>query len=253
LPLAWTVTWLAGVMAVAWYVGRSLARPVLGKPKSRYKPPPSAAVLVVALFLLPLVIEPLRVLLFGPGYPLEILLLTCLRNLGLGLAALSAWPLCLHLAALVSLFLVLVASSMTHGPLVLAQLGTYAATATLWLMRAYWNGLRWRPMAGQKAGLPLAGPVLILAIAGSVFAASTWGPTRRLLGTLWELLPSSGGTGDYHANARGGINDGDDEVRGTENARSVGFTDSDFFLDSPLPSLYDAFNDLYGEPYKPKE
>ena len=38
-----------------------------------------------------------------------------------------------------------------------------------------------------------------------------------------------------------------------ENARSTGMTQSDTFLDSPLPSLYDMFNETYGEPFKPKD
>ena len=29
--------------------------------------------------------------------------------------------------------------------------------------------------------------------------------------------------------------------------------ETDQFLDSPLPNLYDIANDLYGEPFKPKE
>jgi hypothetical protein len=94
---------------------------------------------------------------------------------------------------------------------------------------------------------------MILALLGSTAAAATLGPGRRLAGTLFELLPSSGGTTWYDPASRGGINDGDDEVRGTENAQSIGFVESDIFLDSPQASLYDAFTDLYGEPLKPRE
>jgi len=34
---------------------------------------------------------------------------------------------------------------------------------------------------------------------------------------------------------------------------SSGFADSDAYLDTDRPSLYDAFNDMYGEPSKPKK
>ncbi len=69
---------------------------------------------------------------------------------------------------------------------------------------------------------------------------------------LGEWLPTSGGTGGYDPFARGGVNDGDDEVKG-DNARSTGMVETDSVLDSPLPSLYDMFNDMYGEPFKPRE
>jgi transglutaminase-like putative cysteine protease len=77
------------------------------------------------------------------------------------------------------------------------------------------------------------------------------GPQRaaRVLG---ELLPTSGGTGGYDPFARGGINDGGHEVSG-DNARSTGMTQTDSFLDSPLPSLYDMISDMYGKPFKPKD
>ena len=45
-------------------------------------------------------------------------------------------------------------------------------------------------------------------------------------------------------------NDGDDEVKGER--EQLG-SPSETFLDSPLPSLYDMFNDQYGEPFKPKD
>jgi transglutaminase-like putative cysteine protease len=75
---------------------------------------------------------------------------------------------------------------------------------------------------------------------------------RRAARVLGEWLPTSGGTGGYDPFARGGVNDGDDEVKG-ENAKSTGMTQTDTFLDSPLPSLYDMINDQYGEPFKPKD
>src|SRR5262249_48832755 len=52
--------------------------------------------------------------------------------------------------------------------------------------------------------------------------------------------------------SRGGVNDGDDETKGND-PRSTGMTQTDVFLESPLASLYDVINDLYGEAFKPKE
>src|SRR5438067_13749267 len=92
---------------------------------------------------------------------------------------------------------------------------------------------------------------VVVGLVGCVLGLIAVGPQRaaRVLG---EWLPTSGGTGGYDPFTRGGVNDGDDEVKG-DNARSTGMTQSDTFLDSPLPSLYDMFNDRYGEPFKPKD
>jgi hypothetical protein len=253
VPVAMTVGWLALALAVAWYVGRFVTAPDSRGCGTGHKPAPVAAAILVALLVLPLLVEAVRGGLRGQANPLELVLLGCGRNLGLGLAALAAWPLCLRLAALVSLFMVLVGSSLASGPVVVALLGAYVAAGCCWLMLLYWSGLRWHGAAEGTAHLPLAAPLLIVAVTGSIVGTAWFGPTRRLLGTLAELLPSSGGTQTYNPYARGGVNDGDDEVAATENAHSTGFTQSDVFLDSDQPTLYDAFNDLYGEPFKPRD
>ena len=53
-------------------------------------------------------------------------------------------------------------------------------------------------------------------------------------------------------NARSGVGDGDNEVSASEHPQSVGFTESEVYLETDRPSLYDAFNESYGEPFKPK-
>src|SRR5690349_15992013 len=73
-----------------------------------------------------------------------------------------------------------------------------------------------------------------------------------ILVLIMAAVPTSGGTGDHDPFARSGLNDGDDEVKG-RNARSTGMVESDVFLDSPLPSLYDMINDQFGEPFKPQD
>jgi hypothetical protein len=70
---------------------------------------------------------------------------------------------------------------------------------------------------------------------------------------LAGLVPSSGGTEDSNPDARSGVNDGDNEVAASSDPKSVGFTDSDVYLETDRPSLYDAFSDMYGEPVKPRK
>src|SRR5207244_6392008 len=99
--------------------------------------------------------------------------------------------------------------------------------------------------------LPWLALFLVLGLVGSVLGLVAVGP-QRAAHVLGEWLPTSGGTGGYDPFARGGVNDGDEEVRG-DNAHSTGMTETDTFLDSPLPSLYDMISDVYGEPFKPKD
>ena len=61
---------------------------------------------------------------------------------GLGWPRVPGWLLCLRLACAVSLFLMLFAVSMTGHPAVMAVLGLYTATGSVWLMLAYWAGLK---------------------------------------------------------------------------------------------------------------
>jgi hypothetical protein len=68
-----------------------------------------------------------------------------------------------------------------------------------------------------------------------------------------EWVGSSGGSGETNELATSGVGDGPNEVAASENADSVGFTDSDIYLESERPSLFDAFNEQYGEPYKPRK
>lgn len=226
----------------------------------RLVPPRYVLVLLLLLGAAPFVLEPLRRRWTGDGYPLEFQMVFALRNLGLGLAAFAVWPICLRLACIVSFFLILFAVSLTTHPAVLWLLGFYSALGSVWLMLAYWARLRRCAAVPEVAvlevessqhRLPWLAAFLVVSVVGCVLAVMAFGP-QRAARVLAEWLPTSGGTGGYDPYARGGINDGDDEVRG-ENARSTGMVDTDAFLDSPLPSLYDMFNDMYGEPFKPKE
>ena len=183
-----------------------------------------------------------------------------LRNLGLCLAAFAAWPLCARMACAVSFFLLLFAVSLTSHPAVLWLLGLYSVTGSVWLMLAYWSkhqqcttfadGAVVDVPPGQHR-VPWAATFIVMSVVGCTLAVFAFGP-QRAARVLAEWLPTSGGTGGYDPFARGGINDGDDEVRGN-NPRSIGTLETDEFLDSPLASLYDIADDLYGEPFKSKE
>jgi transglutaminase-like putative cysteine protease len=249
-------------LATVWVGVAALLGWLVPPPADGGRMPPRFVQLVLLLLTAaPFVIEPLRRRWTDAGYPLELQMVFGLRNLAVGLAAFSAWRLCLRLACVASLFLMLFAIAMTDHPAVLTLLGLYSAAGSVWLMLVYWSGLRRFFVASETAvavevqpgreRLPWLAAVIFTALAAGVLGLIAVGP-QQAARALGEWLPTSGGTGGYDPFARGGLNDGDDEVKG-DNARSTGMTQADNFLDSPLPSLYDMFNDMYGEPFKPKE
>jgi transglutaminase-like putative cysteine protease len=222
-------------------------------------PPRYVSLLILLLGAAPFIIEPLRRRWTGDGYPLELQMVFALRNLGLGLAAFAVWPLCLRSASVVSLFLILFSATLTNHPAVLWLIGLYSAAGSVWLLLVYWSGVQQylavpRPASVERQADPRSLPwltaLIALGVVGCVFATVALGP-QRLARVLGEWLPTSGGTGDFDLFARGGLNDGDDQMRGN-NPRSTGIVETDLFLDSALPSLYDITNDLYGKPFKPK-
>ncbi|MFO0888146.1 MAG: transglutaminase-like domain-containing protein [Isosphaeraceae bacterium] len=254
--LARAALWTSLAAAAAKIARGTLARDVRGGGRGGGREATRAHAVVILVILVafasPFAAEAARLARYGRPGPLEIVLISALRNLGLGLAFLSDRAGFARLAALVSLFLMLAASSVADGPLVLGLLSVYAAVGSLWLALAYWRAMDFRGGPEQRRRLPLGSLTLALGLIGIVGAFAAVGPTRAAM-ALAALVPSSGGTDQDDPDARGGVGDGDNEVRGSENPQSVGFTDSDIYLDSDRPTLYDAFNEMYGEPVKPKQ
>jgi hypothetical protein len=239
---------VAPAIVVAWYFGR---RASLTHSKERGGPTPLAVAMLLALFGEPFVLEAGRLLLFGRSAMPEVVLLSGVRNLGLGLATLSHRPVCARLAAVISLFLTLVATSLGEGRLIAGLVGLYAVAGTSWLMLAYWGRVVGADARGDRRvpARALAGVAGVVVTLAAVLAI---GPADAAL-VLAGVMPTSGGTLWNDPDARGGVNDGDNEVAASERPESVGFTQSEIYLDTDRPSLYDAFNETYGEPYKPRE
>src|SRR5207248_3175052 len=86
--------------------------------------------------------EPLGRWLLGPGRPLEIVMMTGLRNLMLGLAAAACWRKYEQLAGLVSLFIVLFAATLVSSTPVYLLIAVYSAMAVWWMAATHWDGLR---------------------------------------------------------------------------------------------------------------
>lgn len=215
------------------------------------------AVFVVAL-LMPIAFDPLVRAWTGDGLPLELQMVNGLRTLGLALAAAAAWPACRRLAGVVALFLALFATAMGDQPAIPYLLAALAATGGVWLVLGYRADLSAAAATETEAvvervrvRVPVREALVfgtLALVAGGVVVA---GPTRTL-GTLGELVPTSGGTGNQDPFARYGTNDGPEETRG-ENANSVGMVESDQFIESQQDTLLDLVGDMYGKAHKPPQ
>jgi hypothetical protein len=248
-----------GLAAIWVAVAALVARFVPTPDDPRRKPPVWVFLLLVALATAPFAVEPLRRNWTGDGYPLELQMVCGLRNVGLGLAACAGWLLCLRLACVVSLFLILFAAAMTNHPAVMAVLGLYTATGSVWLMLVYWAGLRSVFVAPEKAvavevqaggeRVPWLGLTLLIILLGGAVALVVVGPKRAAF-ALGELMPTSGGTGETDPFARYGIGDGPEETAG-DDAKAAGIVETDKMIEDNKNSLIDAVNDMYGPPLKP--
>ena len=93
-PRAVTLAWTAGLVlplaaVAAWRHARRLAAPGIGSNLGHSAASPSAIIALIALFVMPFGYEAGRLVLLGSPMMAEVTLLTALRNLGLGLAAMA--------------------------------------------------------------------------------------------------------------------------------------------------------------------
>ena len=189
---------------------------------------------------------------FGSGSePFEMLLLTSLQLSAMVLAAFSFMPRLSGTSVLLSSFLLLFATIMTTSPLALVLACIYGVLGLWWLMGAYWERIEGAFVASsverstpvRVSTIGTTGLVLLL-LAGFLGATSTSAVALR------GFMPTSGGNRWHDLHARSGVGDGDAMVAAKENAVSFGPVESELFLDSDMPSLYDMLDDTYGEPTK---
>jgi hypothetical protein len=247
------VEWSRGQIAVVWLLEVSivaLAHLWIARTPQRRERWLKLAFPLVALGMLgPGLLDPLTRSVLSRGQTLDGLLLDGLGYAVLGLAIFSYHSAVRRLSCAGSLFLTVFSCCLSSDPFVLTLVVAYAVLGVWWLMGAYWEGLQGKLAAESQEPLPRRWLFGLPAVVVAVLLMIPWNGRESLL-TLWGFLPSSGGTGHFDEFARSGVNDGDLLVGAKDNARSFGPVESEVFMDSEQPSLYDVFNDTYGEPLK---
>ena len=182
--------------------------------------------------------------------PLEVLLLTSLQLAAIVLALFSHLPRLGGTTVLLSSFLLLFATTMASNALTLGLAGIYGAMGLWWLMGAYWDRLAGTFVASKvERRIPIRVSVLSVTAIVLLVLGALIGMTSSSAIALRGFMPTSGGTQWHDPHARSGVGDGDALVAAKENALSFGPVESDLFLESDMPSLYDMFNETYGEPF----
>ncbi|MHC4878574.1 MAG: transglutaminase domain-containing protein [Planctomycetota bacterium] len=218
---------------------------------SRGLPAPLSLVpILCGVALLPFAVELVARHMYHRGWTLELTLLSLLRNLVLGLCAASVWPRFQRLGASLSVLLAIFAASFGHDRALVFLLGLYSIAGVWWLTGSYWDSLRGHITAESAQSLPrrwfLLLPGLVVVLALMMSSAGRGAVTTALRG----FMPTSGGTQWQDDFASGGVNDGQALVAAENEASSFGPVETDLFIDSEQPSLYDAFDEQYDEPVR---
>ena len=187
----------------------------------------------------------------GNGNGFEMVMLTCLGWGSLAIALLSFQMRTLSLSVICSGFLTLFATFISDSQFALWFSLLWGILCLWWLVNNYWSQVETAAAVGiqparfQRIVFTLFGCVVFLV--GSSFVAGRIPVIRKLKA---ELMPTSGGTTGKDSAARSGVGNGDALVAAKKHATSFGAVETDIFLDSEKPSLFDVFSDEFGEPKK---
>jgi hypothetical protein len=210
--------------------------------------------LLSVVIIYPFFVESILKRTVGATEPLELLILTSLQGVTLVLAAFSYLPRLSGTSVLLGSFLLLFAITMTTSRWILLLAAAYGPLGLWWLMNIYWQPLvgtfiatrveRRFPLRLCVVGLTTIGLLLLAVLVVSATPSAV---------ALNGFMPTSGGTGQHDPSARSGLGDGDQMVAAKQDAQSFGPVESELFLEDEMPTLYDMFNEMNGEPTKKKD
>jgi hypothetical protein len=244
---AWTLFAFSLRQALLWLQARIAARPTLARRGT------AAAGIAVVAAVLPLASAAalaclgLRTACGGEGASPEALLLAALRGMLCAMLAVGTTESESRSAVMVTLFIVVLAAIVNDHPATAVINAGYAAVAA--------SSLAARAAgATRRAGIgALPGPVGLVSCLTVAATVSMFGGGRDACGrAVVGWLPLSGGDSYAFPWARDGAGDGENLVAAKKNPQATGPVISGVFVTSHKQSLYDLFNDIYGEPTKPQ-
>jgi transglutaminase-like putative cysteine protease len=187
-------------------------------------------------------------LLGGTGEATELVWIGMLQYAALWFAGGAYQPRHEWLAFLMSCFLAIFGLATSDRQGMIQIVGPFAIIAAWWLMARYWNSIEGGFVASENIPLIRMRLIILLGMgmmAGIVLWLATSAGRETVL--LDGFMPTSGGKQRADASARQGVGDGDMLVAARDEAYTFGAVDTDLFLDSEVPSMYDLVSEIYGE------
>ncbi|HBE68080.1 MAG TPA: hypothetical protein DDW52_08015 [Planctomycetaceae bacterium] len=190
----------------------------------------------------------------GHGNDIEILMLTNLGWGSIALALVSKSSRGQNLSVVCSGFLTLFTVFTSDSPEITLVVYLWMAVCLWWLVSKHWADVS--TLRANRISRSLTPRVLTLVVGCGAFVlavllVSDSVPVLRKLRA--EIMPTSGGTSSKDRTARSGVGNGDALIAAKNHATSFGAVETDFFLDSVKPSLFDVFSDQFGNPFRKKK
>ncbi|MGB7329086.1 MAG: transglutaminase domain-containing protein [Rubripirellula sp.] len=158
------------------------------------------------------------------------------------------------MSLVISGFLVLFSTSISDDPRAV-WLAVLWMTVCVWhLVANHWERIDLclpdsvRPTIGVRPASVLI--AVALCIIGGLVVQDRFSQHQRL---SFGIMPTSGGSKWSDPAARSGVGTGDAVIAAKDHAESFGAVDSEIFLESTEPTLFDMFSDSIGEPKKKKK
>jgi protein-glutamine gamma-glutamyltransferase len=205
--------------------------------------------LLILVVLISLLWEPIQRVFLLSGRPFEMMVMHTQKNLMLAMAVAGGATVYQRLSVVSGVAIAIFCSAITREHRVHWLIAIYGFAVVSWMIGSYWQTLQARLISGESRRLPLwwmlVGPSIPLLM---LLASATGG--QSVITALRGFLPGSGGNEASDPYSRGGVNDGEALVAGTDNIKSFGPIEDAPFADDDKPSLYDVMNDTFDEPVK---
>jgi transglutaminase-like putative cysteine protease len=205
--------------------------------------------LLLIVVLLSLLWEPFQRWFLQSGRPFETMVMNSQKALMLATAVLGYRLVYQRLSVIIGVALAIFCAAITSEHRVQWLIAIYGVAVVSWMIASHWETLRVRLIAGETRRLPLRWLIIGPSIPLLLLLASADGSSRAIT-VMRGFLPGSGGDGESDPFSRGGVNDGENLVAGTDNIKSFGPIEDAPFAEDNKPSLYDIFNDAFDEPVR---